>query len=223
MSAPARAQGVITACTDGRITCHRADLKNVRWVFHGPGKALVEPVVCDGRLLAAFAPGGLVCLDILTGKELWHTDLGPSGTSGLTAGSGRVYIGSGDGWVRAFDLADGGMIWHRDTESFVNIPPVLHENVLLVVSNRALLQLELGDGKVLDTQTVDSVISTPPSAEGMHVCFGTENGELHYRKLGAAEDEWIYHSGDAITTKPLMTADRIYISDAKGQFSAVHR
>ncbi|MFH1999784.1 MAG: hypothetical protein ABIK28_08890, partial [Planctomycetota bacterium] len=68
-----------------------------------------------------------------------------------------------------------------------------------------------------------SEITTPPVTRDGYFCVGTNEGNIHYRRLGSDEDTWVFRAGDAITSPPLMTSDVIYVADKKGGLSAIVR
>lgn len=76
---------------------------------------------------ATSRPGGLAALRIADGRLLWHTDPPPpicswglrnclaSQSQAVSAMPGAVFSGSQDGHLRAYDSADGHIIWDFDT------------------------------------------------------------------------------------------------------------
>lgn len=73
------------------------------------------------------APGGMVAVDLATGKRAWHTPpdktlCGPPGRdcnaaqgAAVTAIPGAVLSGSYDGGLRAYAADDGSLLWRFDT------------------------------------------------------------------------------------------------------------
>ncbi|HEV2199978.1 MAG TPA: PQQ-binding-like beta-propeller repeat protein [Bryobacteraceae bacterium] len=64
--------------------------------------------------------GGVVALQLATGEKLWHTEFDTGGRriSNAAAASGMpgvVFVGGGDGRLRALSTADGKQIWEFET------------------------------------------------------------------------------------------------------------
>ena len=69
--------------------------------------------------------GNITAVDYNTGKIKWQveTPLPMIGGALATAG-GLVFAGEGDGWFRAYDAANGRILWSFFAGAGVNAPPV---------------------------------------------------------------------------------------------------
>jgi len=102
----------------GRLWALDADSGVVRWSL-GVGNrrhaTVFAPVVADGVVLAAFTSfddlrvGGLVAVELATGRQLWHRPLAFAGGP-LVAGS-LVLAAQQDGSIHAFDRRSGTARW----------------------------------------------------------------------------------------------------------------
>lgn len=215
--------GIITACLDGTVTCHDPALKNNLWTYKGGGRILTDPVQVDGRLYIPFTSGNLVCLDMREGKELWRRRAGAESVSGMTHGDGLVVLGSKNGWVKGVDIASGDERWRIELDSYVNRPPVMWEGTVFVVANKDLVLINAAEGKQISKYSMKETITCTPAVTDGNICFGTEGGNLHFRKIGESQDLWVHHATDTVLSTPLITKDRIFVSNAKGLFSSVKR
>jgi len=76
------------------------------------GGATSQPIVADGRLLAAETDAHTVhCLDAEAGKPLWTFTAGGRIDSPPTFHKGLVLFGSTDGWVYCLRGSDGQLVW----------------------------------------------------------------------------------------------------------------
>jgi quinohemoprotein ethanol dehydrogenase len=84
------------------------------------------PLVIDGVMYATGNFGRVYALDATSGKELWKYDPQLDGlraryaccdavNRGLVAYSGRLYVGTLDGWLHAIDARTGQLVWRIDT------------------------------------------------------------------------------------------------------------
>lgn len=68
------------------------------WEFHGMLCDVASPVIDNGLLFMAVASGTLVCVDALTGKEVWNHD-GPGCYASPVVSGKRVYFLGRDGTI----------------------------------------------------------------------------------------------------------------------------
>jgi polyvinyl alcohol dehydrogenase (cytochrome) len=100
------------------------------------GFAVIDGVayvpVSDSEVKPPHVPGGLVALDIASGKVLWRKDpskaacswgayeCNPAQAASAAAIPGVVFSGSWDGHMRAYAANDGAIVWDVDTAKTVN-------------------------------------------------------------------------------------------------------
>lgn len=101
-----------------------------------------RPAFADGKLFAAAVEGGVVALDLQTGKKVWEykpekvkkkPKLRLSGGPGV--GEGLVVIGTLDGQVIALDAATGSEKWRGRVPNEVITAPAIAQNLVFVRSN----------------------------------------------------------------------------------------
>ena len=95
------------------------------------------PAIADGQVFATGATGILTCLDLATGREVWHRDLmqehgaqvptwGFSGSPLVSEGKVIVTPGGADGHsVAAYEAATGQALWHGGDDRAGYSTPVL--------------------------------------------------------------------------------------------------
>lgn len=127
------------------------------------------PAIHDGKVIAYGAQGGLYCVDLNTGRELWtratHKDFkSPEGYFG--AGSAPLAVGRlifvnvggpQNAGVVAFDLATGRTVWQATNELASYAAPILLPDKslqdpkpkLLVITRLNFLGLDPGNGQEL--------------------------------------------------------------------------
>ncbi len=77
----------------------------------GPRIAPVPPVTAGKLVITADNEGAVQALDLETGDQRWRTHTGGRIESSPTIWKDRVFVGSTDGHVYAFALADGRELW----------------------------------------------------------------------------------------------------------------
>ncbi|MDG2524118.1 outer membrane protein assembly factor BamB [Stenotrophomonas sp. HITSZ_GD] len=126
-------------------------------VGKGEGRIGVRqhPSVADGKVFAAAVEGGVVALDLQTGKQVWEykpekvkkkPKLRLSGGPGV--GEGLVVIGTLDGQVIALDAANGSEKWRARVPNEVIAAPAIAQNLVFVRSNDGrVTAFEAGNGQ----------------------------------------------------------------------------
>jgi len=84
---------------------------------------------------AAQPAGALLCLDVLTGRQVWRYDVGDAVFGTPAAAGGRVYFGSRDRHCYALDQQKGGLVWKSDLGSPVVAAPLLRGSRLYAVAS----------------------------------------------------------------------------------------
>ena len=93
----------------------------------------------DPNQTFSIATSNLVAIDATNGQILWDTEL-PTGIAGAapTISGDLLFVGSLDGVVRAFTLADGEQVWSSQTSAGLNAPFAIAGDLLLVPTGSVL-------------------------------------------------------------------------------------
>ena len=71
--------------------------------------------------------GSVSAIDVATGKEVWKTNTPEPERGGTTAtASGLVFVGGGDGYIRAFDAKTGAVLWKFQTGRQIAAGPSIY-------------------------------------------------------------------------------------------------
>ncbi|MCE9659818.1 MAG: PQQ-binding-like beta-propeller repeat protein [Burkholderiales bacterium] len=139
---PAVAAGsVYFGSADGTVYALDAASGKERWrVALGSGVS-ASPCVVDGTVFVTSRDGRLHALAAADGARRWGADLGRDRdsrnywdfyTSSPVAFAAALYVGSGDGHVRAFDLRSGRLLWSHDAGSRVRSTPAVSDSTVVV-------------------------------------------------------------------------------------------
>ena len=76
--------------------------------------------------------GGLVALDVTTGKVLWDIKIPTLPVAAVTVANDVVFAGGIDGTFAAYDAKTGDQLWSYDADLGFNAPPAIAGDYLFV-------------------------------------------------------------------------------------------
>ncbi len=120
---------------------------SARWTIDSgiPGDL---PAVIDGdRVLVAGR--ALAALELASGRVLWKAEDGGEVTALPLVAASRVYVGEGDGTLRARDRESGKSLWTFKTASALAAPPVFDgpDRLFLGTTDRRIVAIRAKDGR----------------------------------------------------------------------------
>jgi outer membrane protein assembly factor BamB len=153
------------------------------WRYQASGLP-TAPTYVDGKVFVGITSnaGGLICIDVFTGGELWKQDLSPSFVMGSPLVSdGMVYVGVTGNYTYAFDVA-GGYKWGYKTDGPVYSSPAADGDLLFFGSDDTKLYALNVSGSTpvsLWNFTANGAIRSSPTVAGGMVFFGSDNHTLY--------------------------------------------
>ena len=81
----------------------------------------LRPAVLENRVFAATDSGRVIAVDE-KGSGIWEQRLGLALSGGLSAGYGRIFLGTAEGELLALSAMDGKLIWRRRLSSAMLAP-----------------------------------------------------------------------------------------------------
>lgn len=111
----------------------------------------LRPAVLENRVFAATDSGRVIAVDE-KGSVNWEQRLGLALSGGLSAGYGRIFLGTAEGELLALSAMDGKLIWRQRLSSAMLAPVAL-------AADRVVAQSQDGRVQVLDAGTGSPVWS----------------------------------------------------------------
>jgi outer membrane protein assembly factor BamB len=215
----------------------------VRWTAPIGGQVLTAaPVIAQGAVFVAVSDlgdgvGGVVALDLTTGRLIWRAPTAAAVRGGLAVAGSVVVVVQVDGFVIALDASTGAVRWRYELSvglapqaGAAFAPPTADGRDVLVGHQRHVAALAADEGMPLWTvdpvpDGVDSQ-SAAAIALGDGVAIGTFN-----RRLGGViawdratgEQLWQLEGQDAIAinASPVIAQDTAFIVSGADQVSAL--
>lgn len=179
---------LIYGTVQGRVYSRQYLTGKLKYVVDLGASVETEGVIYKGRILFHLRNHQIFCLDAETGKILWvYKRSIPYQTTLQRASSplivdNKVYVGFADGYVAAFGIDDGVLLWENKLVSgskFVDIDatPVMKDGKLFVASLAGPIAiLEPNTGNLL--RNLDYVASRAPIMRGDQLLVSTVDGDL---------------------------------------------
>ena len=227
---------VVTGSSSGRLWAVDAESGTTRWSLDLSERTrpiVFAPIVSQGTVFAAFRapdelrPGGLVAVDLATGRELWRRPLAFAG--GPLAAGPIVLVTDQHGTIHAFDRQSGVPRWRLPAAS--RTPWQGPDFRSLAVSGSLLIAGSLtGEVTAYDLttrrerwrrvpMTASIVFGIAADAQSVYVPYLA--GRLIALDAGRGEERWRTESDTVgFSWKPLVVAGRLLAASSNAGFFA---
>jgi len=240
LAVPVINQGIVIIRTiDGRIIAlNEADGLQL-WSFEKNVPILTirgtsKPLIIDNQIIAGYANGKLLSLDLKTGKNNWETTLAiPSGRSEVerlvdldsdpVESEGVLYIASYNGGTTAVEVSNGNPLWRNQDLSAYTGLNLDRRYLFLSDSKSDIWQLEKRNGgRLWKQEALHYRLLTSPVAYDDYVVVGDYEGYLHWlsRNDGRLLNR-IKVASAAIDSKPVVVNNTVYIYAKDGTLAAL--
>jgi eukaryotic-like serine/threonine-protein kinase len=145
----------------------------------------------------------------------WSAKTGGPVKSSPAIADGRVFVGSDDGHLHAFSLAEGKAAWTFKTEGPIESSPLVAAGrVYIGSSDGALYAVDAATGKqVWKYTTEDRILGAPnwvrsPDGKALWILAGSYDFKLHCVDAATGKKVWEFESGDYINGSPAVSEGR---------------
>ncbi len=107
--------------------------REVLWTFDLEGELWASPAVGYGLAFMAGWSGVLYAVDLKSGDEVWHAEVGRV-TAGLSLAAGVLYVATEEGALLAFDATSGALHLRLEGLGELQVPPLPTEDGVYVAS-----------------------------------------------------------------------------------------
>lgn len=232
-----RGEIVVAPTIDNRLHAVSAFDGSSRWTVDQPTPRLTmrgsaSPVAAGTSIIAGFDNGKLLAINAETGDIVWEQNLSPpSGRSdlerladvdGLISVVGQdVYAAGYQGSLASLAAESGQILWSRDISTFEGVSADWN-NLYTVTEKGEIVALTRRNGD--ETWRQASLLRrepTLPIAFHTTVVVGDLEGYLHFfSNFDGGPVARLRMGGAAISTEPVVVADRLYVQNDAGEVSA---
>jgi eukaryotic-like serine/threonine-protein kinase len=225
-STPAVAEGLaVFGSEDGYLYAVSLADGAERWKVRLGGDVSGSAAIAGNRVVILGPDGALLALDLHSGRTLWSLPTGPDVPfagdprgfdlflSSPTIAQGIVYVGGGDGKVRAVDLATGQPRWAHTTGHRVRSSPAVADGRVFVGSfDGKVYCLDAATGAERWTFATGDAVQSSPAVAGGLVFVGSR--ALAVYALDAATGRLVWrrpHSGSWILASAAVDDGKVVI------------
>lgn len=238
LATPAIKDDLVVAITiDNRLRALSTFDGTERWIVEQSTPRLTmrgsaSPVVIGTSVIAGFDNGRLIAVDLSSGDVEWETMLSPpSGRSDLerladidgmiTAVGQDVYASGYQGFLAAIASESGQILWSRDVSSFEGVSADWN-NIYTVDQEGAVIAMTRRSGD--ETWRQNALLRREPTVPvpfQTTVAVGDLEGYLHFfSNFDGKPVARVKVGGRAISSDPIVVADRLYVQSDAGTVSA---
>jgi len=197
---------VFVGTTGGRLYALEMRSGEIVWSFSAGSSISSSPAVGGGIVVfGTQEPGKIYALDEYTGIVRWTYEIseGKPVLSSPTIKDEKVFIASSDGYLRAFTLFEGFLLWESHRGGDVTASPAISNGTIFITGNDIYALHELTGMLIWRYVTTWPVFSSPAVDNGV-VYVGTGNDDRVYA-LNATTGNllWSYRTGGWLSSPSL--------------------
>jgi len=167
------------------------------------GRLTASPIVYEDKVYTLDAGGRVTAFSASSGTEVWRMSLTPPSEKdqegfggGLAADGGRIYAGTGFGYVVALDARTGNKLWEKSVEAPVrSSPTAVGERVFALTKEGHVYCLSGSDGSELWAfrgmpERASLLSNASPAVDGGIVVVPYPTGDLVALQMSTGRPVW---------------------------------
>lgn len=189
----------------------------LKWQFAANGAVIQSPVTSGGKVYIGSIGKMFYCIDISTGKELWHHDIVDEVTTPAVVAGNYVLFGSRLPNLYCLDAKSGDEKWVYNTNGQISIPSADSDSVYIGTSSKEMIRLNLGDGKIIWNAKINGGVRGNIAFHNNGIIFGCSDGLIHRIDKATGQVYNITKSSGPITTPLVVDGSQIYYASYDGR------
>lgn len=217
---PALLDTVLYLATEGEgKNLYALNLLNEKIIWHKKLNGSSAPIIIEDRLFIGTEDGYLICLNNLSGEEVWRFKVEGEVKSTPAYKDGKLYFGSGDSYLYSLDEKTGKLIWKFKTDAGIFSSPAIKDSMVFFGSlDGALYALNSERGDLIWEFKTEGNIYSSPSVSEASVYFGSNDDYLYGLDIFSGKLLWKFKTGSLIHSSPLIIGDKIFFGSFDGFF-----
>jgi eukaryotic-like serine/threonine-protein kinase len=165
-------------------------------------------------------------------KLKWSFKTGNAIRSTPLVNGNKIYIGSGDHYLYAFDTS-GNVLWKFKADGPVHSSPCILKNTLYFSSrSNSLYALDAQSGKLkwqkqlgkdLPYEWLFDYYVSSPLVAGETIYTGSGDGNLYALNATNGNMQWKFNAGSRVRSTPALYENKVYFGDCSGKVYALDK
>jgi len=175
------------------------------------------PIIVGNRLITSSSDGVVTAHDPKVGKQLWKYQttgrlLGP-----VSAGDGRLFVGSDDGSLFAISESDGTELYRVNLRSPIVSAAAIAEYIYVADIKGHLNALSPVDGTVAWQVSLPSSTWAAPTISDGRVFAACRNGDVVALDAATGRELWRYAAIDVVKGSPIVVGKYVVVGTMTGR------
>jgi len=170
-----------------------------------------SPIVIDNKVFYQTNEGIVICLNDLTGEEIWSVDLHSPAKNSLAYDNDKIYAANLDGIVTALEYTSGIQIWQQKLDDKIFADPVIDGNFVYVATyDGYLLKMDKESGQIVIRKNFNIPIYNAVTVDAENIFIPLSNGELQAINKTSFKDTWTFKGKGPSANSVLITQNYAY-------------
>ena len=222
---------VLFGAYDGNFYCLNRFTGNKEWVFNDADWIGSSPSVDYGRGVVFIGlefglfkkRGGVVALDIETGKVKWKNYSMVGLTHASPAYNKRhnvVVCGCNDNQIYAFNAKNGEILWKFETKGEVKYGAIFDDKrglVIIAGMDGGLYLLRIKDGSLYHKFEARFGFYATPAMSGNLIIIGSLDKLVYCYNIVSKKTEWVFETSGRIFASPCIDGQSVFIGSNDGR------
>jgi len=223
---PSVSDGVVYfGSTDKNFYALDAKTGKIKWSYRTNAPIYSSAVVTKEMLYFGNRNGILYALDNKYGSLVWSfkTRLGIDSSPAFY--DDKVFFGSWDKHFYALDSNSGRVVWEKTFDSYVQTSPIIfNDTVYFGAWNGKVYALDEATGKTIWSFQTDDWLdkASPVIGRNALIYIGNKRGNVYAINAYNGYLKWMFSAGDAITSAPVVSKNRVYVASRDGFLYALN-
>jgi outer membrane protein assembly factor BamB len=204
---------------------------DVQTLFYAPPSVLGDRVVIGdyGRPGGLFSPSVTVSvysLDTSGGRPVatWtnSSNVKDKVVASPTQADDKVFVGTSDNRLLAFDAVDGRLLWQFETGHSVWTQPIYEDGVVYIASmDREVYAVDAATGQEIWHHQLDGAVAGNHTINSDLIYVSSFGKRVYALEKATGAERWRSEATAAVWGAPALAGDTIYYADIEGTIFAV--
>jgi len=183
--------------------------RKILWKFKAKNPLVSAPHCGNEKIFIFDMKNTLYCLD-KEGQLLWEKEIEENITSGLKEERERLYLGTREGGLLAFNSEEGEMIWRFQAGGAIRSGPIFSDSGIIFGCDDGMLYFLSRRGKLIDKVETGDKIEASPLIDEKGLYFGSHDRYFYCLDLKKRKTKWKVKTGGKILSRPVTDERRVF-------------